>query len=695
MKVCVRPSPTFSGPIIQDKLHFLASYEEKAFETPRDVNGGNGISSVPVPAEYQALLGRFPGRFDEELFFGKLDWWINDDQSLEASIKLRDEVSYNFGGANTQSFAGTARVEEERLNLKHTLTGARFQNEIRLTTEDVEWAQQPARFESAQRLQTANRQDILNIGGNAGYQAKGQKGWTIQDDFTWLDLEWNGNHVIKTGIKYRDIDLEILQQHNTNPQYFYNVEINGPGTFNVVQPNRVEWFVPASGSDVGGAFVSAQKQYSFYIQDDWDINDRLTLNIGLRWDYEDNPTYTDYVTPANLVATLEGWANIQDTDYDYRDYISTGNNRDNFKDAWAPRLGFSYVLDDDSAHTLFGGFGRSYDRNQFDSIQGEVLRGTFATAQFMFTGDPDEPCDPMTQDNCVAWDPVYLTQEGLDSLITDVEVLDEAHLLPNDLKTPYSDQVSLGIRSTWGDYWSTEASLSHVESYDQFSRYLGNRREDGSFFAPGTIWGPPFGFGLPDRGRSLIIGRNDGETETDSVYLKVSRAHVETWGFNVAYTYTDATENRLVSESFNLNYPTIDGYSGYRVADVPKHSLVATGTYDLPWDIQGAAKFTYKSSPIKQFVNESNGAGQFFFDRIEPNDGDFQSFDLSLVKSFATSFLMDESELWVRFDVDNLFNRKNYRNFILGYTNAEFGQPNVNSSTIGLRSLKLSAGWRF
>lgn len=689
---------TFSGPIIRDSLHFLVAYEEKAFETPRDVIGGNGIDSVTLPPEFAALLGRFPGTFDEDLFFGKLDWWINDEHSVEASVKLRDEISFNFGGPNTQSYAGTAQVEEERFAIAHTFSGAGFQNEIRFSTEDVGWAQQPAAFENATILELADRRRVLNIGGNAGFQTKGQKGWSIENDFTWLDLEWNGKHVIKTGIQYRDIDLDILQRHETNPQYFFNVEMNGPNdgsTFNVVQPNRVRWFVPASGSDIGGAFVSPQKHYGFYIQDDWDINDRLTLNIGVRWDYVDNPTYTDYITPANLVATLEGWPNIQNTDYDFRDYISTGNNRENVDDAWAPRLGFTYALDSQGVHTLFGGYGRSYDVNQFDLIKNEVLRGTFAVAEFRFTGDEDNPCDPATEVNCVAWDPVYLTREGLDSLVTDLDVMDEAHLLPNDLKLPYSDQVSIGVRSTWGDYWSTELSFSHVESYDQFSWYLGNRREDGSFFEPGTVFGPPFGFGLPDRGRHLIIGRNDGRTETDSVFMKVARAHVENWGFYAAYTFTDATENRVVSNQFNLDYPTINGYSGYRVVDVPEHTLVATGTYDLPWDVQAAAKYTYKSSPFKQFLNDSDGPGQQFFDRIEPDDGDFRSFDLSLVKNFATPFLMDESELWVRADVINLFNHSNYRDFIFDIGSPEHGTPNFNSSTFGRRSVKLSAGWRF
>lgn len=687
---------TFSGPIIRDRLHFLVAYERKDFETPRDVTGGNAIGNVTLTPEYEALLGRFPGTFEEDLFFGKLDWWINDEHSIEFSYKYRDEVGFNFGGNRVESNAGTAVVEEERFSFRHTFARDDFQNELRLSTEDVFWAQQPASFSNAQILELATRNRILQVGGNAGYQTKGQDGWTLGNDFTWFGIE---DHVIKVGVRYSQIDLNILQQNNFNPQYHYNVEVNGPGTFAVDTPYKVRWFVPASGNDVGGSFVSEQKQYGFFIQDDWDVTDRLTLNLGVRWDYEDNPTYTDFVTPANLVTTLENWPNIQDTDYNYRDYISTGNNRDNFDGAWAPRVGFSYVMGQEGLHTLFGGYGRSYDRNQFDLIKNEVLRGTFATAEFFFTsastGDPDNDCDPMTQDNCVDWDPVYLTQAGLDGLVTDLDVLDEAHLLPEDLKTPYADQFSIGVRSDWGDLWSSEVSVSYVESHDQFSWYLGNRRDDGSFFAPGTIFGPPWGFGLPDRGRHLIIGQNDGETETTALFLKLGRAHADTWGFNVAYTYTDATENRITSGSFNLAYPTQDGYGTYKVVDVSEHRLVMTGTYDLPWEILATGKFTYRSSPYKQFLNLSNGGGQQFFDRLDPSDGDFQSFDVSLLKNFDTSFAVDGSEAWVRLDVINLFNNSNYRNFVLGFNNAEFGQPNLNSSTFGRRSVKLSAGWRF
>ncbi len=48
----------------------------------------------------------------------------------------------------------------------------------------------------------------------------------------------------------------------------------------------------------------ANKQYGIYFQDDWEVNDHLIVNLGLRYDYEDSPSYTDFVTPADVVAAL-------------------------------------------------------------------------------------------------------------------------------------------------------------------------------------------------------------------------------------------------------------------------------------------------------------------------------------------------------------------------------------------------------
>src|SRR3546814_10106625 len=84
--------------------------------------------------------------------------------------------------------------------------------------------------------------------------------------------------------------------------------------------------------------------------------------------------------------------------------------------AWQPRIGFSYELDDEARYVLFGGFGRSYDRNQFDFLQQEISVGSYTTRTFNFiTGDPENSCVPGP--TCVPWDPIYLTEAGRQQLL--------------------------------------------------------------------------------------------------------------------------------------------------------------------------------------------------------------------------------------------------------------------------------------
>src|SRR3546814_19961252 len=92
------------------------------------------------------------------------------------------------------------------------------------------------------------------------------------------------------------------------------------------QPYQVEFTAPLA--DRAPFFESKNKQFGIDIQDDWEVTDKLTLNLGLRWDYEDNPSYVDYRVPDDLAAALRGWTNIQNADYDIEDYISTGRSEE-------------------------------------------------------------------------------------------------------------------------------------------------------------------------------------------------------------------------------------------------------------------------------------------------------------------------------------------------------------------------------
>src|SRR5690606_41718010 len=87
----------------------------------------------------------------------------------------------------------------------------------------------------------------------------------------------------------------------------------------------------------------------------------------------------------------------------------------------------------------------------------------------------------------------------------------------------YSDQFSLGIRNAFGD-WNAEATVSHIRSKDGVAAFLGNRREGGAFFAPGTSWGPPWGQNFAPFGTLALID-NALETKSNALYLKADKPY--------------------------------------------------------------------------------------------------------------------------------------------------------------------------
>lgn len=62
----------------------------------------------------------------------------------------------------------------------------------------------------------------------------------ISDDFTFNDLTWHGDHVVKVGYKYKEVTLHAQDAQNTNPQFFYNVDQNGTNEL----PYRAQFSTP-------------------------------------------------------------------------------------------------------------------------------------------------------------------------------------------------------------------------------------------------------------------------------------------------------------------------------------------------------------------------------------------------------------------------------------------------------------------
>jgi outer membrane receptor protein involved in Fe transport len=716
----------FGGPIIQDRMHFLVTYEGKEFETPQTVTLGQGIPSSAAPAEIQPLLGVVSAPFEEDLFFAKIDWSIGNDHLLELTGKVREESEIsNIGGQNTSTFAGDKQNEETRIDLRYQYTGARFLNDAHITFEDASFNPRPVTLEPGIRLVTSNRAAILNLGGGEDFQDKGQEGWGFQDDLTFTAFEWNGAHTIKTGFKYKQVEINAFEQQPFNPQFFFDVQTG------LSVPFIVQFGAPLPGLPERDV-TSDNKQYGIYLQDDWEVTDKLLLNLGVRYDYEETPSYLDFVTPADVLAGI----NSVDTrpgaapGQTYRqslalggvnvdEYISTGGNRDAYDGAFQPRVGFSYDFSEDESLVLFGGAGRAYDRNVFDYLALERSKGTFPRYEFSFNV-PGHPCAVGTDPRCLEFDPRFLDRANLEALVAaNPNVGREINLINNDLKIPYSDQYSLGLRSRlelWDHTWNTSATVSYVDAQDGIVFLLGNRRGNGSFREnPLAQWEQvPFGNGIPGLG-TLILIDNGIESRSTSLLLSVEKPYTEAskWGVTFAYTYLDAEENRtnagLNDEHFILDFPSVDGFGWHTATGVPRHRLVTTGIWDGPWELTLSAKLLLQSPVEFEALNCRDvptaaerppglGANNFcFFQNFKPDTTiGRKQFDLAVQKSFTT---WGDFSASIRADVLNVFNWENvesYENFrgFDGVSNPAFGRETAFRQPTRTFKLSFNVGWR-
>ena len=702
---------TLGGPIIKDVLHFFFTYEGKRRVNPRDVTiPATLATALPLlPADLAAKYGSFTETFNENLYFGKINFAPTAKDLFEFSGKFRDESGETFNsGFLAYETRTIAKVREIRGLARWQHTEDSWINDFKITYEDAKWNPSPAiqALRNVYRVRIPNPANaaafldgsVLETGGGTNYQNKGQKGWQFSDDFTYTGLS---GHTFKVGAKAKWVTLNSLQLNGFNPVFRYFTPL-GATTLNTTTPYQMS-FQALAGGFTDAQIRSKNFQFGIYAQDDWDVTDRLTVNIGLRWDYERTPAWLHYVTPAAQVTAVgpANYPNLIGANYNINDYISTGSNRKAFMGAWQPRLGFSYKLDANGKFTVFGGYGRSYDRTQFDFIQQELAQGQAASRTFNFIvpGDTVNTCTPSA--TCIPFNSAYLTEAGRAALIAGLPAGAgrELRFIKNDLKMPYSDQFSLGVRGRF-HLLEAEVGYSHVLSRNGFVFLLGNRRPGGLFFPATGNPDSPFG-NPPSPFGSIIIGDNGLATNADTGYVKLIKRYTTAspWSLDATYTYTEATENRQFGEVFSLDYSSMAEYPFRRSAGVRSHRLVIAGTADIPLGITLATKFQI-ASPVwlKTFVNTPGvgvpGTKDIAAIEAEGNGSllGYRQLDLSATKYIPLGFLSKNTRIWVRADVINILNDRNYNGF-----NATTGlrvQTNYNIDGPP-RTFKISAGFEF
>ena len=636
------------GPIIQDRLHYFVSYELNDQNRNSTVLLGSQAGNAPPALQQQlsSFTGQFTSPFRENLAFGKMSWQAASNSLLDFSGYYRHETDVKDFGSQT-SFQSATDTKQDIWNAqgKYSLSGSSFLSETVLGYLSYKWNPQPTN----PGLVGLNYDQILRIGGNSTTQNFHQKKFSVREDYSILGLHFAGDHVFKLGAVANFNRYDVSKQLNGNPTFVFNAS------------NGYAFPVTAQFGFGNPDLSASNNQYGVYLQDDWTVNSRLTVNAGVRWDYETNSLDNNYVTPANVRAELSGLVSP--------DYFTDGSQRPAYGHEIAPRIGFTYDISGRGTTVAFGGYGRYFDRNQFNFGLDERYRLQYTTLNFCFSADGA----PRPECPTIMWNPSFQSVAGLQGLVASgTAPKPEVFLINNNTKPPVNDQFSAGIRQSVGPV-GISLSYAGVRGRNGFTFVFGNRRPDGSCCI--NPISPSFS--------NLLLSQASKRYWSDALYLQIEKPYTTTskWGLNVAYTYGHSTQTG--GDLFSLDYVSVGAYPRHSTQFDERHRVVLSGVFGVPFDIRVSPLITLGTGLPFTIIDASRGFAFnetriLLFEGRQHVGGTFpyQTWDLRIQKDVPVG----PARVGVVVEGFNLTNHHNYGCFDgfiakLPEINAHFGQP--------------------
>ncbi len=679
-----RPEPAFErkqygvsigGPIVKDRLFFFATYEGN--DQDRAFNVALGDRAPEFVSRFGQYEGSFVSPFRGDFYFGKLTLTPDDKQVFDLSFSRREESDIQGFGNQVAFEAAENKVNVVDTYLfKWTYNGDNFVNEFSANYLNYEF--NPTSLNPD--LPQFEFQGVITFGGKDSTRRELQQGYTLRNDFSYLGLD---GHALKFGARVEVLDIEFDNQAFIQPRYSFRREAD----------NNLDFSFPAEARlGLGNSLILASNtQLGFYLQDDWDITDRLQLNLGIRWDYETNGFNNEYVTPANAAAALRS---LPKTSYfDPENYITDGDDRSPFAGAFAPRLGFSYDVDDTGRTVIFGGIGRYYDRNNFNNTVDEISRALNPVGVFRFSRDGA----PRSGLPTVAFDPRYLTRDGLIALrSTSTTGLPELFAVKNDAKPPVNDQASLGVRQRVGAFQAA-VTASYIRGRNGYTNLFATRQNNGQGNCCNTSTLTPLGFA------NALIGFDGLDTRYKALYFTLDKNYSQNsgWGLNIAYTLSKGEQNG--NDLFSLDGVTPDAYGWRPRPGDERHRLVVSGIVDLPLDFRFAMLTTLGSGQAYNVTDATAGfdTGQLKITSAYPEknciDGIFAFCEVNLTLSKRFNVFGDEDEVEASVDLLNAFNNKNFSGFDGFFSGSDpLESGNIGNNLLTLpRRVQFRLGYRF
>jgi len=658
---------SLGGPIVRDKAHFFATYEKIKRDTNYTVNSDGAFPTfdgtvVALPFEDELLTAKATYDISAKQYLQvRYGYQKNNDKYGASPLAAPDGLGTLINEYASLLAGHTAQIGADTLN-EFVFQWTKFDNVISADSS-APLIYYPSGFHTGQNLNTP--------------QSTHQRKYQYKDDFSFSRTLWDKRHDFKIGANYIH-----------EPTLGGDFSTGLAGQFTATEDRLGS---PISLIEVFGGFFGEQTpidQYSAYVQDDWAVTDRLTLNLGFRYDLWDG---FDLDQSNNAIQqALSSQRTF--TEYYLRDFWDGGGRQlKEDKDNYAPRIGFTFDLKGDGRHLLRGGYGTYFD---FPYTNATILFPAAAVQSsyglFYRHSDPNgipnfQPGQPLPPNQLPG---------------ADIGIADE--VASPTLATPYSDQASLGYSWQANNWLGLNVEVVSVDYHDIPYR-----------FRPNIVNGNSTRF--PQFG-NFRLWYGGGRASYDGVNLsaRVRLSKLELQGF---YTYSKAEGNVLAGadefrltdagaqadvggtrnrrdQSINPLDPQCGACFGPLYTDA-RHRLTLSGVYQAPWGLSISGMLRYHSAfPYLEPANaDLNGDGSIIdlrpgVSHVNTGRGDsFSQFDLRLSKGFTFG---GDFGLEVIAELFNVFNEKNSaRPDRFGNPSAYAGDPLQGEQRLGQLGLRV------
>jgi len=482
---------------------------------------------------------------------------------------------------------------------------------------------------------------LQTLGGNA-FLPSDEVTSTIQvtDDFTKI----YGKHTFKAGFEQQHVKFSTLQPPWSRGQFDFNGAYTQIPNVGDNTTGRAQFLLAPTTSSVGGddyiggpnrVFASnislsdnGKNYWGAYVQDDWKVSSKLTLNLGLRWDFF-GLVYDHYGKQANFVPfgpptgsamyiiPESKNANASDFSTSFNDLmVADGINPvitnrygkglgKSQKSNFGPRLGFAYQVT--PKFVARGGFGIFY--NGFENRGYSPNLGENYPFQFSFDFNHPNDWTPVIYNSpCPADSSTPINSAQVQTgfaCIPLVPQLVDAHGLQLrgiqfDYQTPYSMGGNFTLQYAVTPTLSVQAG--YVTTLGRHLEVFPGSNAPSALFAPGTkltkakdtdVVPDPTQGGLqfPDFAEGASYATNWGSSYYHGLQTNITKKFNRGLSFMVAYTYSkvrsDALDllNGFAGNGYRAPYvPGVGIHADYGLANFDiRNVLHFSGGYELPF----------------------------------------------------------------------------------------------------------------